>query len=64
MRHTEFFRLGYFDQLDDAIAARKEAEQRFNFTPLGEISIDGQSAQETPRGLPRWQSDVTNMFGV
>lgn len=44
-RNNEFFRLGYFEKLEDAIAARKEAEQRLDSRPLGENSTTGQSAR-------------------
>lgn len=42
MKKTHY--LGNFSSIEDAIAARKEAEQRFDFAPLGDNSIDGQSA--------------------
>lgn len=45
-RRRKVHRLGYFEKLEDAIAARKEAEQRLDFAPLGDNSIDGQSAQK------------------
>lgn len=45
-RKKKVYRLGYFEKLEDAIAVRKEAEQRLDFAPLGDNSIDGQSAQK------------------
>lgn len=43
-RRKKVYRLGYFEKLEDAIAVRKEAEQRLDFAPLSDISINRQSA--------------------
>lgn len=43
-RRKKVHRLGYFEKLEDAIAIRKEAEQRLDFAPLSDISINRQSA--------------------
>ena len=42
MKKTHY--IGNFSSIEDAIAARKEAEQRFDSRPLGENSTTGQSA--------------------
>ena len=44
-RKKKVHRLGYFEHLADAVAARRAAEQVFDFAPLSDNSIEGQSAQ-------------------